>query len=48
VFADGHVDRMNVADTIKQKLWGDRFYSITGNNKVNMQVDIGGAPIGQD
>ncbi|MFT3686595.1 MAG: type II secretion system protein [Phycisphaerales bacterium] len=48
VFADGHVDRMNVGDTIKQKLWGDRMYSVTGNNKVNMQVDIGGAPIGQD
>lgn len=48
VFADGHVDRMNVAETVKKKLWGDRFYSITGNNKVNMNVDIGGAPIGQD
>lgn len=48
VFADGHVDRMNVSETVKKKLWGDRFYSITGNNKVNMEFDIGGVPIGRD
>ena len=48
VFADGHVDRMNVSETVKKKLWGDRFYSVTGNNKVNMTVDIGGLPIGQE
>jgi prepilin-type N-terminal cleavage/methylation domain-containing protein/prepilin-type processing-associated H-X9-DG protein len=27
---DGHVERMTVADSIARKLWGDRFYSLTG------------------
>lgn len=32
VFVDGHVERMNVEDSIKKNKWGDRFYSLTGNN----------------
>ncbi|CAN5852812.1 hypothetical protein BH11PLA1_BH11PLA1_12310 [soil metagenome] len=33
-FLDGHVDRMKVKETLEKKLWGDRVYSITGQNKV--------------
>jgi prepilin-type N-terminal cleavage/methylation domain-containing protein/prepilin-type processing-associated H-X9-DG protein len=32
VFVDGHVDRMSVRDSLTKKLWGDRFYSLTGQN----------------
>jgi len=32
VFVDGHVERMTVLDSIRQKKWGDRFYSLTGRN----------------
>jgi prepilin-type processing-associated H-X9-DG protein len=35
VFVDGHVDKMTVLETVKQRLWGERFYSITGNNRVD-------------
>ncbi|MBC7833923.1 MAG: DUF1559 domain-containing protein [Phycisphaerales bacterium] len=35
-FVDGHVERATVVDTIKKQLWGDRFYSITGGNRVDM------------
>ncbi len=34
-FADGHTERMTVLDSIRNRLWGDRFYSITGNNLVS-------------
>jgi prepilin-type N-terminal cleavage/methylation domain-containing protein/prepilin-type processing-associated H-X9-DG protein len=33
-FVDGHVERLNVLDTVKKRLWGDAFYSLTGPNKV--------------
>jgi prepilin-type processing-associated H-X9-DG protein len=37
VFVDGHVDRMSVRDTLTRKLWGDRFYSLSGaNTRVRM------------
>ncbi|MCU0688230.1 MAG: prepilin-type N-terminal cleavage/methylation domain-containing protein [Phycisphaerales bacterium] len=29
-FADGHVERLNVQDTLKRRLWGDRLWSVTG------------------
>jgi len=32
VFVDGHVERMTVLDSIRQKKWGDRVYSITGKS----------------
>ena len=38
VFADGHVERLLVRDTVTQQLWGDRFYTITGNNAVDLNV----------
>jgi prepilin-type processing-associated H-X9-DG protein len=31
VFVDGHVERLNVLDTLKKRLWGDKYYSLTGN-----------------
>lgn len=34
VFLDGHVENTTVQDTITRRLWGDRFYSITGNDAV--------------
>ncbi len=35
VFVDGHVENMTVIESIQQQLWGDRFHSLTGNNKVD-------------
>ncbi|MFM9996420.1 MAG: type II secretion system protein [Phycisphaerales bacterium] len=35
-FCDGHVEQMNVVQSIKKRLWGDRFYSITGGNAVDL------------
>jgi len=32
VFADGHVALYDVRDTIRQRLWGEQFYSLTGRN----------------
>lgn len=33
-FVDGHGETLLVAETIQKRLWGERFYSITGENKV--------------
>lgn len=30
VFVDGHVERKNVVETIRERLWGEKFYSLTG------------------
>ncbi|MEO1716903.1 MAG: prepilin-type N-terminal cleavage/methylation domain-containing protein [Planctomycetota bacterium] len=30
-FVDGHVERLTTLETVEQRLWGDRFYSLTGN-----------------
>lgn len=35
VFADGHLDRSTVGETVSKRLWGDKFYGITGNNNVS-------------
>ncbi len=32
VFVDGHVENMSLLDSIRQKKWGDQFYSLTGRN----------------
>ncbi len=34
VFIDGHIERKNVVETIRERQWGDRMYSLTGYNKV--------------
>ncbi len=39
VFVDGHVETMHVLETISDRLWGERFYSLTGNNKVDMEIN---------
>ena len=38
VFADGHVALYDVRDTIRQRLWGDQFYSLTGRN-INVLIE---------
>ncbi len=40
VFADGHVARMTVLQSVEDRLWGDRFYSLSGNNVVNTELDL--------
>jgi prepilin-type N-terminal cleavage/methylation domain-containing protein/prepilin-type processing-associated H-X9-DG protein len=32
VFTDGHVERLNVGETIRKNKWGDQFWSMTGSN----------------
>jgi len=34
-FVDGHVERMTVLDSVRKRLWGDRFFSLTGPNRVD-------------
>jgi prepilin-type N-terminal cleavage/methylation domain-containing protein/prepilin-type processing-associated H-X9-DG protein len=33
-FMDGHVENSTIAKTMQQRLWGERFWSITGDNRV--------------
>lgn len=39
VFLDGHIERMTVLQSIRERKWGDRFYSLTGRNT---RVDVDG------
>jgi prepilin-type N-terminal cleavage/methylation domain-containing protein/prepilin-type processing-associated H-X9-DG protein len=39
VFIDGHVETMTVAQSIRDRKWGDRYYSLTGNNKVDLEAN---------
>ena len=32
---DGHVERMTVVESLEKRLWGDRVYSLTGDNRVD-------------
>lgn len=41
LYADTHVERKTILDTIKQREWGRRYYSVTGYNKV-AEVQPGG------
>lgn len=34
-YADGHVELDELINTIVERKWGDRFYSITGNNRID-------------
>jgi len=36
-FVDGHVEQMTLWESIKAKKWGAKFYSITGDSKVDMR-----------
>ncbi|RMH12078.1 MAG: DUF1559 domain-containing protein [Planctomycetota bacterium] len=38
-FVDGHVNLMSLRETVRDRLWGDRFYSITGNNAVDLEAN---------
>lgn len=33
-FGDGHVENLHVLDTIRRRMWGERFFSMSGDNKV--------------
>jgi prepilin-type N-terminal cleavage/methylation domain-containing protein len=33
-FVDGHAEQMHVKDTIRKRLWGDGYFSLSGDNKV--------------
>jgi prepilin-type processing-associated H-X9-DG protein len=35
-YVDGHVEQSSIFRTIEDKRWGDRFYSISGDDRVNM------------
>lgn len=39
VYVDGHAEVQKLADTIRDKKWGDRFYSLSGNIQVEMKED---------
>ncbi len=34
LYCDGHVDRKNVLETMQKHEWGDKYYSLTGENSV--------------
>ncbi len=34
LYVDGHVDRDTILNTMKRKQWGDRYYSLSGVNKI--------------
>ncbi|MDX2131919.1 MAG: prepilin-type N-terminal cleavage/methylation domain-containing protein [Planctomycetota bacterium] len=36
-YVDGHVEQSNIETTIEKRKWGDRFWSLTGDNRVNTQ-----------
>ena len=38
-FVDGHVKIMKLRKTVADQLWGDRFYSMTGNNAVDLNAN---------
>lgn len=34
LFCDGHAGRMGLLDTMERKMWGDKYYSLTGPNGI--------------
>ncbi|MBX3411026.1 MAG: prepilin-type N-terminal cleavage/methylation domain-containing protein [Phycisphaeraceae bacterium] len=40
-FVDGHVESLTVSDTIRKRLWGDKFYSMSGPST---KVDVNANP----
>jgi prepilin-type processing-associated H-X9-DG protein len=42
-FVDGHVQIMTVLETIEQKAWGSRFFTLTGDTRVS--ATPGGQPV---
>ncbi len=39
VFVDTHVETTTLRETVRLRLWGDRFYSMSGNNKVDLEAN---------
>jgi len=39
VFADGHVERKTLRETVAKREWGSRFYSITGPDEVDTEAN---------
>ncbi|MEM8758660.1 MAG: H-X9-DG-CTERM domain-containing protein [Planctomycetota bacterium] len=39
LFVDGHVDQFTVVETIERRLWGERFYSLTGGRDTFVSRD---------
>lgn len=39
VYVDGHAETDLLTNTIRDKKWGDRFYSLSGNNQVDLTKD---------
>lgn len=39
-FVDGHVELLRLEDTIKDQLWGDRFFTMSGPNKVDTKGSV--------
>lgn len=35
-FVDGHVERLRVLETVEKRLWGDRYFSLSGDNRVDL------------
>jgi len=33
-FVDGHVETLTTIETVEKRLWGDKYYSITGDNRI--------------
>lgn len=38
--ADGHIERLHVRQSLKRRLWGERFWGITGNNAVDPAAQV--------
>ncbi len=38
-FVDGHVEQTTLRETVRLRRWGDKFWSITGDNRVNVQAN---------
>lgn len=39
VYVDNHVENKTVQETVKNREWGNRFFSITGDNRVNLNAN---------
>ncbi len=39
VYVDNHVENKTVQETVKNREWGDRFYSMSGDNRVNLNAN---------
>lgn len=43
-FVDGHVEQTTIKETIRKRLWGERFFSISGSNTIKKGWGAGGSP----